>query len=112
MDTDDAVTPPATVPRSVDFSNPSSLFSSYSTSAAATTMSSNNNNISGTNTTTTSTIIEDDQQEDNSSRFMNEVMNHFKQYQLQKEHADLTKKFEELTFQNHMAGLFAKYHKK
>jgi len=81
-----AITPPTAVPHSVGILNPSS----FSSTAGG---SSNN-----------------DDQDENS--FMSDVMCQFRQYIMQKEHAELTKKMEELAFQSKMSVVFSKYNRK
>ena len=40
---------------------------------------------------------------------MSDIMCQFRRYIVQNEHAELSKKLEELTFQSNMSGIFAKY---
>lgn len=88
-----AITPPTAVLRSFDFPTASSSLNTSSTTATV-----------GNN--------EDYQEKGNENLLFGDVMVQFRQFMMQKEHAELTRKMEEMTYQSQISGIFAKHGRK
>lgn len=104
------VAPPITFLRSANI--PISSTSSSSSSSSSSCLITDSITAYSIATTGCRDNNQDHQEKSSENSFMREVMGQFRQYIMQKEHAELTKKVEELTFQTQMSGIFTKYSRK